>query len=150
MSWGVSNSSTAPSEVTEHELKHELPPSPYCLEIFTREDLLVQPFLPELRTIINASYRDHDINPIGKIGHRIQHDTQIVDEIGANGFTAIVFASDEIVGTASVRDWMPDADGVVWKLGRRLLSRGNRRRSRFYARKQQPHGLRYCYLRWGF
>lgn len=115
--WGISDSLPASSK--PYEDVHNCAPlsSQHQIKIFTRGDLLVQPFLPELRTVINASYRDHEINPISKIGHRIQYDTQVVDEIGTSGFTAVVFASDEIIGTASVRNWVPEADGVVWKPG---------------------------------
>ncbi|KAJ5626331.1 hypothetical protein N7510_002640 [Penicillium lagena] len=113
---GISDSSPASSEICENGQNYAWSSSPYHIKIFARQDLLVQPFLPELRTVINASYRDHDINPIGKIGHRIQYDTQVVHEIGSSGFTAVTFASNEIVGTASVRDWVPEADGIVWKL----------------------------------
>ena len=117
ISRGISDSLPASSK--PYENGHNCAPlsSQHHIKILTRENFLVQPFLPELRTVINASYRDHDINPIGKIGHRIQYDTQVVDEIGTSGFTAVVFASDEIIGTASVRKWVPEADGVVWRPG---------------------------------
>ncbi|KAJ5083473.1 hypothetical protein N7456_012900 [Penicillium angulare] len=87
----------------------------YHVRVFTRQDLLSQPFLPELRAVVNTSYRDHSTDPIGKIGYRIQSDTQVADEIGTSGFTAVAFASNEIVGTASVRDWVSEADGITWK-----------------------------------
>ncbi|KAJ5256920.1 hypothetical protein N7478_013024 [Penicillium angulare] len=101
--------------LSESIQKHALSSCIYHIKVFTRHDLLSQPFLPELRTVINASYRDHDINPIGKVGYRIQSDTQVADEIGTSGFTAIAFASNEIVGTASVKDWVSEADGISWK-----------------------------------
>ncbi|KAL5357898.1 hypothetical protein BJX96DRAFT_145521 [Aspergillus floccosus] len=85
----------------------------FTIKIFFRHDLLEQPVLPELREVINASYRDHTLK--NKNADRLKADTQIVDEIGDSGFTAIATASGEIVGTASVKPWVPNAEGIVWK-----------------------------------
>ncbi|TVY60481.1 hypothetical protein Focb16_v003238 [Fusarium oxysporum f. sp. cubense] len=63
----------------------------------------------------NAAYQSHDINPVEEIGERIQYDTQIVDEIGTNGFTVVLSCADEIVGSASVKDWKPTAQENDWK-----------------------------------
>ncbi|KAJ5811276.1 hypothetical protein N7474_007577 [Penicillium riverlandense] len=91
------------------------------IKIFANRDLLEQPFLPELRAVINASYRNHEIDPIGKIRDRLQTDTQIANEVGEGGFTALALARDEIVGTASVKKW--DPEGFVWKSPRRYTGR---------------------------
>ncbi|KAI7763423.1 hypothetical protein LZL87_010488 [Fusarium oxysporum] len=90
-------------------------PSPYQIKVYTSQDLLDSSVLRELRTVINAAYQSHDINPLGEIGERIQYDTQIVDEIGTNGFTVVMSCADEIVGTASVKDWKPTAQDNDWK-----------------------------------
>ncbi|EXK28539.1 hypothetical protein FOMG_15009 [Fusarium oxysporum f. sp. melonis 26406] len=79
------------------------------------QDFFDSSVLRELRTIINAAYRSHDINPAGEIGERIQYDTQIVNEIGTNGFTVVMSCGDEIVGSASVKDWKPTAQENDWK-----------------------------------
>ncbi|KAF4444949.1 Acyl- N-acyltransferase [Fusarium acutatum] len=71
--------------------------------------------LGELRTVINAAYKSHGINSLGEIGQRIQYDTQIADEIVASGFTVVMFCMDEIVGTASVKDWKASAQDNDWK-----------------------------------
>lgn len=92
-------------------------PSPYEIRIYTGRDLIAHSILHELRTVINAAYQDHDINPLGEVGERLQYDAQIVDEIGPNGLTVVMSTSDEIVGTASVKDWKADADGILWKPG---------------------------------
>jgi ribosomal protein S18 acetylase RimI-like enzyme len=89
--------------------------SPYHIEVYTGRGLLDSSVLRELRTVINAAYQSHDINPLGKIGERIHHDTQIVDEIGTNGFTVVMSCADEIVGTASVKDWKPSAQENNWR-----------------------------------
>jgi ribosomal protein S18 acetylase RimI-like enzyme len=91
------------------------------IQIFANRDLLEQAFLSELRAVINASYRNHEINPIGKIRDRLQTDTQIANEVGDGGFTAIAWAQDEIVGTASVKKW--DPEGFVWKSPGRYTER---------------------------
>ncbi|RKL35233.1 hypothetical protein BFJ70_g8090 [Fusarium oxysporum] len=91
------------------------PPSPYQIKVYTSQDFFDSSVLRELRTVINAAYQSHDINPLGEIGERIQHDTQIVDEIGTNGFTVVMSCADEIVGTASVKDWKPTAQENDWK-----------------------------------
>ncbi|GIJ82119.1 hypothetical protein Asppvi_000622 [Aspergillus pseudoviridinutans] len=107
--------STAPNEVHEDEQRNKRESSFFDVKIFYRRDLLKQPFLPELRAVINASYRDHEINPVGKIGYRLQTDTQIADELDSSGFTAVATVSNEIVGTASVKTWVSNAEGVAWK-----------------------------------
>ncbi|KAF5568030.1 acyl n-acyltransferase [Fusarium phyllophilum] len=89
--------------------------SPYHIEIFTGQELLDSSVLRELQTVINAAYQSHDNNPLGAIGERIQHDTQIVDEIGTNGFTVVMSCADEIVGTASVKNWKPSIQENDWK-----------------------------------
>lgn len=55
-------------------------PSLYVVKIYTGQGLPGSSVLGELQTVINDAYRSHDINSLGKIGERIQHDTQIVDK----------------------------------------------------------------------
>ncbi|KAI3579875.1 hypothetical protein IWW34DRAFT_848123 [Fusarium oxysporum f. sp. albedinis] len=90
-------------------------PSPYKIKVYTSQDFFDSSVLRELRTITNAAYRSYDINLPGEIGERIQYDTQIVNEIGTNGFTVVMSCADEIVGSASVRDWKPTAQENDWK-----------------------------------
>ena len=87
----------------------------YRIQIFTQSDLLKQPFLSELREVINASYRDPGIVPFEEIGTRLKSDTQLIDELEGSGFTAIAFVENAIVGTASMKQWMPYSEGSIWK-----------------------------------
>ncbi|KAJ5372788.1 hypothetical protein N7517_004794 [Penicillium concentricum] len=91
-------------------------PLAYRIEAFTQSELLNQPFLPELRDVINASYYDTCDSHFEKTAPRIRSDTQLADELQETGFTAIAFAENAIIGTASLKVWSPDSDGAVWKL----------------------------------
>ncbi|KAJ5465473.1 hypothetical protein N7530_009260 [Penicillium desertorum] len=91
------------------------PPS-YRIEIFTQSDLLKQPFLFELRDVINTSYYDTGASSFEKTGARLQSNTQLADELQPTGFTAIAFAQKAIIGTASLKVWPPDAEGTAWKV----------------------------------
>ncbi|CAG8119230.1 hypothetical protein PENNAL_c0024G11891 [Penicillium nalgiovense] len=91
------------------------PPS-YRIEVFTQSDLLKQPFLHELREVINTSYYDTGASPFEKTVARLQSDTQLINELQQTGFTAIAFAQSTIIGTASLKVWPPDAEGTVWKV----------------------------------
>ncbi|KAF7591185.1 hypothetical protein BBP40_001900 [Aspergillus hancockii] len=65
--------------------------------------------------MVNASYRNPEINPLGKSGPRLRTDTQFVKELGDNGFTAIAFAQGDIIGTASMKEWVSgDQDPATW------------------------------------
>lgn len=86
----------------------------YRIEIFAQADLLKQPFLPQLRDVINASYHDPGVAGFEKVNPRLENDTQLA-ELKETGFTAIAFNQDEILGTASLRLWEPYAEGAVWK-----------------------------------
>ncbi|KAI1013846.1 hypothetical protein LB503_010533 [Fusarium chuoi] len=103
------SSSVINTERSDESQRSTASPSPYLVKIYAGQDLPGSSVLGELRTVINDAYRSHDINLLGKIGERIQHNTQIVDEIGTNGFTVVMSCVDEIVGTASVKDWKPSA-----------------------------------------
>lgn len=86
------------------------------IRIFTIPDLLKQPFLHELRSVINASYSVHEEGLWSKTGDRLTTDTQIATEVGENGFTGIAWSQNEIVGTVSVKKWnFGSSEGVVWK-----------------------------------
>lgn len=87
----------------------------YRIEVFTQSDLLQQPFLPELREVINASYQDPGIVPFEKMGTRLKSETQLTDELKASGFIAIAFVENTIIGTACVKPWMSYSEGGVWK-----------------------------------
>ncbi|KAJ5154714.1 uncharacterized protein N7500_010153 [Penicillium coprophilum] len=90
-------------------------PPAYRIETFTQSELLKQPFLPELWDVINASYYDTGDSPLEKTGPRIRSDTQLADELQETGFTAIAFAENAIIGTASLKFWSSDSEGAVWK-----------------------------------
>ncbi|KAJ5530492.1 hypothetical protein N7527_003885 [Penicillium freii] len=92
-----------------------IPSSPapsYRIETFTQSDLLKQPFLPELRDIINISYYDTAGTSFVKSGPRLMSDTQLAEELEETGFTAIAFAENAIIGTASLKVCSPSP----WKL----------------------------------
>ncbi|KAJ6133572.1 hypothetical protein N7471_008787 [Penicillium samsonianum] len=91
------------------------PPS-HRIETFAQRDLLRQPFLHELRDVINAGYYDTGVSPFEKYGPRLESDTQLADELQEAGFTAIAFAQNAIIGTASLKVWLPDSEGAAWKL----------------------------------
>lgn len=87
----------------------------YQIKIFTQGELLTQSFLPELREVINESYRDPGVVPFDDIGTRLKSDTQLTDELTSSGFTAIAFSGTSIVGTASMKEWAPHSEVCVWK-----------------------------------
>ncbi|CDM31752.1 hypothetical protein DTO013E5_1989 [Penicillium roqueforti] len=86
----------------------------YSIETFTQSDLLKQPFLQELQDVINASYYDTGASSYKKSGLRLKSDTQLADELQETGFTAIAFAQNSIIGTASLKISSPDPEDV-WK-----------------------------------
>lgn len=86
------------------------------IRIFTIPDLPKQPFLHELRSVINASYSVHEEGLWSKTGDRLTTDTQMATGVGENGFTGIAWSQNEIVGTVSVKKWgFGSSEGVVWK-----------------------------------
>ncbi|KAJ5967974.1 hypothetical protein N7501_004222 [Penicillium viridicatum] len=92
-----------------------IPSSPapsYRIETFSQSDLLKQPFLPELRDIINISYYDTAGTSFIKNGPRLMSDMQLAEELEETGFTAIAFAENAIIGTASLKVCSPSP----WKL----------------------------------
>ncbi|KAJ5464185.1 hypothetical protein N7475_007320 [Penicillium sp. IBT 31633x] len=92
-------------------------PQGYRIEIFTQRDLLKQPFLSELREVINASYRNPGVILYDKVGTRLKTDTQLAEELKETGFTAVAFAltQNTIIGTASVKAWDAYSEGKMWK-----------------------------------
>ncbi|KAJ5592304.1 hypothetical protein N7537_009208 [Penicillium hordei] len=95
-----------------------IPSSPapsYRIETFTQSDLLKQPFLSELRDVINISYCDTAGTSFVKSGPRLTSDTQLADELEETGFTAIAFAENAIIGTASLKVWSPYSEAPPWK-----------------------------------
>ncbi|KAJ6083884.1 hypothetical protein N7486_010684 [Penicillium sp. IBT 16267x] len=95
---------------------NQAPPAFNQIRIFTIADLLKQPFLHELRSVINASYRVHEEGLFKKTGERLTTDTQIATEVGKNGFTGVAWSQNEIVGTISVKKWdFGSSEGVMWK-----------------------------------
>ncbi|KAJ5484199.1 hypothetical protein N7539_005995 [Penicillium diatomitis] len=81
--------------------------------------------LHELRSVIKGAYQDQGINPFGEIGERIHCDAQIVDQIGTNGFTVEMSTLDEIVGTASIKDWKANVNADEASLVDAHSSKGN-------------------------
>ncbi|KAJ5450606.1 uncharacterized protein N7458_007055 [Penicillium daleae] len=85
-------------------------------ELFTSTELLSQPWLPELTHMINASYTVSHTNKIKYLDDklRLRTDSELSEELGADGFTAVAFASDgtdekpQVIGTASMKPWKDD------------------------------------------
>lgn len=85
-------------------------------ELFTSTELLSQPWLPDLARMINASYVVSHTNKIKYVDNklRLQSDSQLSEELGADGFTAVAFASSgtdekpQVIGTASMKLWKDD------------------------------------------
>lgn len=78
--------------------------------LFTSAELLSQPWISGLTQMVNASYLVMDKEKIkfseNKI--RLRSDSELTEELGPNGFTAVAFVSSEpgcleIVGTASMK-----------------------------------------------
>lgn len=83
--------------------------------LFTSAELLSQPWLSDLTQMINASYLVMHTEKIqfsdDKI--RLRSDSQLTEELGPDGFTAVAFVSSgsdslEVVGTASMKQWKDD------------------------------------------
>ncbi|KAJ5204652.1 uncharacterized protein N7498_005531 [Penicillium cinerascens] len=83
-------------------------------ELFTSSELLKQPWLPKLTRMINESYLVSHTDKIkfdpGKI--RLKSDSELSDELGSDGFTAVAFSDGDVVGTASMKPWK---DESLWK-----------------------------------
>ncbi|KAJ5210913.1 Short-chain dehydrogenase/reductase SDR [Penicillium cf. griseofulvum] len=97
------------------EVSQPSPAPAYRIEIFTQSELMKQTFLPELWDVINVSYLDTGDSSIEKTGPRIRSNTQLADELQETGITAIAFAQNSIIGTASLKVWSPDSEGALWK-----------------------------------
>ncbi|KAJ5224886.1 uncharacterized protein N7469_008389 [Penicillium citrinum] len=87
--------------------------------LFTSAELLSQPWISGLTQMVNASYLVMDKEKIkfseNKI--RLRSDSELTEELGPNGFTAVAFVSSEpgcleIVGTASMKPWKDDG---LWR-----------------------------------
>jgi hypothetical protein len=87
--------------------------TPYTIRVFPSRQLLHESFFVELRDMINVSFRDQALNPLGKVGLRLDTERQLVDELGPNGITVIAFDQGKVVGTASVKPWVSDKE--TWK-----------------------------------
>jgi GNAT superfamily N-acetyltransferase len=85
-------------------------------ELFTSTELLSQPWLPDLTRMINASYM---VSHTTKIKYRdnkvrLRTDSELSEELGVDGFTAVAFASSgtdekaQVIGTASMKPWKDD------------------------------------------
>jgi GNAT superfamily N-acetyltransferase len=85
-------------------------------ELFTSTELLSQPWLPDLTRMINASYMVSHTNKIKYLENkvRLRTDSELSEELGADGFTAVAFFSGEteekvqVIGTASMKPWKDD------------------------------------------
>ncbi|OQE15491.1 hypothetical protein PENSTE_c028G01010 [Penicillium steckii] len=87
--------------------------------LFTSAELLSQPWISGLTEMVNASYLVMDKEKIkfseNKI--RLRSDSELTEELGPSGFTAVAFVSTEpgcleIVGTASMKPWKDDG---LWR-----------------------------------
>lgn len=85
-------------------------------ELSTSTELLSQPWLPDLTRMINASYMVSHTNKIKYLENkvRLRTDSELSEELGADGFTAVAFASGntdkkvQVIGTASMKPWKDD------------------------------------------
>lgn len=83
--------------------------------LFTSAELLSQPWLSDLTRMINASYLVMHTEKI-QFSHdkiRLLSNSELTEELGPDGFTAVAFASSgpdslEVVGTASMKPWKDD------------------------------------------
>ncbi|KAJ5301296.1 hypothetical protein PENANT_c023G00115 [Penicillium antarcticum] len=88
----------------------------FHIKLYTSTELLSQPWLSDLTSMVNASYRvSHTSNikfPTDKT--RLLSDSQLSKEIGPDGFTAVALADSgpyqkpEVIGTASLKKWKDD------------------------------------------
>ncbi|GLI71964.1 hypothetical protein PoHVEF18_000131 [Penicillium ochrochloron] len=84
--------------------------------LFTSTELLSQPWLPDLTRMINASYMVSHTNKIKYLENkvRLRTDSELSEELGADGFTAVAFVSGDadenvqVIGTASMKPWKDD------------------------------------------
>lgn len=92
------------------------PEPAFHIKLYTSAELLSQPWLSDLTSMVNASYRvSHTSNikfPEDKI--RLSSDSQLSKEIGPDGFTAVALVDSgsdhkpEVIGTASLKKWTDD------------------------------------------
>ncbi|KAF3398165.1 hypothetical protein F1880_006322 [Penicillium rolfsii] len=88
----------------------------FHIELFTSTELLSQPWLPDLTRMINASYLVSHTDKIKYVKDklRLRTDSELSKELGADGFTAVAFFSDDtdekvqVIGTASMKPWKDD------------------------------------------
>ncbi|CAI7642059.1 unnamed protein product [Penicillium pancosmium] len=83
--------------------------------LFTSAELLSQSWLSDLTRMINASYLVMHTEKIQFSQNKIRllSDSELTEELGPDGFTAVAFASSgpdslEVVGTASMKPWKDD------------------------------------------
>lgn len=92
----------------------------FHLKLYTPAELLSQPWLSDLTSMVNASYRVSHISnikfPEDKV--RLSSDSQLSKEIGPDGFTAVALVDSgpdhkpEVIGTASLKKWTDDG---LWR-----------------------------------
>ncbi|KAI9931924.1 hypothetical protein AWENTII_010228 [Aspergillus wentii] len=119
----TSTTQESPSDPTAQSISlnedSKLPVS-FTTKIFSSTELLSQPWLPQLTEVINESFFLQLPN-VRTDAIRLHSNTQLSEELGENGFTAVAFSDThggqfpgnevEIIGTASVKDWV---DEGIW------------------------------------
>lgn len=103
--------------LSESPTKTSAPGLSFGTKIVSSSELPSQPWLSSLTQAINEGYASH--GGALRFAQRLDSDTQLSDELGENGFTVVAYttASDEpssdgqdveVIGTASVKDWLDD------------------------------------------
>lgn len=81
--------------------------------IYTKSDLQANTTLNNtIVDVINACFRKH-VAFRGKL--RFEDPSELADELGSEGLCAVAYLQDDILGSASIRQWRPAAGGVVDK-----------------------------------
>lgn len=111
---------TARTLATDSQKPPQSPePFPCEIKIYSLSELVTQPWLPSLTQAVNEAF---SANSGPKFAQRLSYDTQLSEEMGETGFTAVAFAPKskydegscngydkrdevDIIGTASIKEW---------------------------------------------
>ncbi|KAJ5480281.1 hypothetical protein N7530_005790 [Penicillium desertorum] len=87
----------------------------FHIKVYASSDLLNQPWISDLTHMVNASYRvSHTVKiKFTTTKTRLHADSDLSEELGADGFTAVALVGDgkqktEVIGTASMKKWKDD------------------------------------------
>ncbi|KAJ5771394.1 uncharacterized protein N7511_003445 [Penicillium nucicola] len=92
----------------------------FYIKLYTSTELLSQPWLSSLTSMVNASYRVSHTRSIKFPANktRLLNDSQLSKEVGPDGFTAVALIdrgpdqTPEVIGTASMKKWKDDG---LWR-----------------------------------